>query len=65
VALLLLPLAYFSGWPAWALWAAVMLWLGRYHPMIVDGTALSPGRRELGWLAAAVFLLCFMFAPVL
>src|ERR1035438_7528272 len=33
VALLLLPMAYFSGWPAWAFWAVVMLWLGRYHPM--------------------------------
>jgi hypothetical protein len=65
VAALLLPLAYFSGWPAWAFWGVVMLWLGRYHPMIVDAAEMSDGRRELGWLAAAIFLLCFMFAPVL
>jgi len=65
VAVLLLPLAYFSGWPAWALWAVAMLWLGRYHPMIVDAAKLSDGRRKLGWTAAAIFLLCFMFAPVL
>jgi len=65
VAVLLLPLAYFSGWPAWALWAVIMLWLGRYHPMIVDAAKLSVGRRQLGWTAAVIFLLCFMFAPVL
>jgi membrane-associated protease RseP (regulator of RpoE activity) len=64
VALLLLPLAYFSGWPAWAFWGVVMLWLGRYHPMIMDAAELSYGRRELGWLAAAIFVLCFMFTPV-
>jgi membrane-associated protease RseP (regulator of RpoE activity) len=64
VALLLLPLAYFSGWPWWAAWAVVMLWLGRYHPVIIDSTEMSIGRRRLGWLAAAMFLLCFVLAPV-
>ena len=64
VSLLLLPLAYFSGWYAWAVWGVVMLWLGRYHPMIVDNAELSGGRRELGWLAAAIFVVCFMFTPV-
>lgn len=62
VAVLLLPLTYF--WWVWAAWAAAMLWLGKYHPMIVDPAEMSPGRRKLGWLAAAIFLLCFMFAPV-
>jgi hypothetical protein len=62
VAVLLLPLAYW--WWVWALWAAAMLWLGRYHPMIFDTAEMSPGRRKLGWLAAAIFLLCFLFAPV-
>jgi len=62
VALLLLPLTYF--WWVWALWAAAMLWLGKYHPMIVDTTPMSPGRKKLGWLAVAIFVLCFMFAPV-
>jgi membrane-associated protease RseP (regulator of RpoE activity) len=65
IAVLLLPLAYFSGWPGWAFWGVAMLWLGRYHPMIVDAAKLSAGRRKLGWTAAAIFLLCFMFAPVL
>ena len=62
VAALLLPLAYF--WWVWALWAVAMLWLGKYHPMIVDTAEMSPSRKKLGWLAVVIFLLCFMFAPV-
>jgi membrane-associated protease RseP (regulator of RpoE activity) len=64
VALLLLPLAWFSGWPWWAVWAVAMLWLGRYHPMIFDTNRMSVDRRNLAWLAAVVFILCFVFAPV-
>jgi membrane-associated protease RseP (regulator of RpoE activity) len=62
VAAMLLPLTYF--WWVWALWAVAMLWLGKYHPIIVDATPMSAGRKKLGWLAVAIFLLCFMFAPV-
>jgi membrane-associated protease RseP (regulator of RpoE activity) len=62
VAALLLPLTYF--WWVWALWAIGMLWLGKYHPVIVDAADMSPGRKRLGWLAMVIFLLCFMFAPV-
>lgn len=62
VAVALLPLAYL--WWVWALWAAAMLWLGKYHPMIVDPSQMSAGRQKLGWLAAVIFFLCFMFAPV-
>jgi len=62
VAALLLPLAFL--WWVWALWAVAMLWLGRYHPMIFDTAEMSPGRQKLAWLAAAIFLVCFMFAPV-
>lgn len=62
VAAVLLPLAWL--WWVWAFWAVAMLWLGRYHPMIVDRSEMSADRRKLGWLAAAIFLLCFMFVPV-
>jgi membrane-associated protease RseP (regulator of RpoE activity) len=62
VAIILLPMAYL--WWVWALWGIAMLWLGRYHPMIIDAEEMSAGRRQLGWLAAAIFLICFMFAPV-
>jgi membrane-associated protease RseP (regulator of RpoE activity) len=62
VAALLLPLAYF--WWVWALWAVAMLWLGKYHPVIVDHAEMSLGRTKLGWVAVVIFLLCFMVAPV-
>lgn len=61
-AALLIPLAYF--WWVWAVWAGVMLWLGRYHPMIVDDEEMSPDRVQLGWFALAIFVLCFMYQPV-
>jgi hypothetical protein len=41
-----------------------MLWLGKYHPVIVDAAEMSSGRRKLGYLAVVIFLLCFIFAPV-
>ena len=62
VAAVLLPLTYF--WWVWAVWAIAMLWLGRYHPMIIDAAEMDRGRRTLGWAAAAIFILCFIFAPV-
>jgi len=61
-ALLLLPLVKF--WLLWPIWGLLMLWLGRYHPMIVDPSELSGGRRKLGIVALAIFLLCFIVAPV-
>jgi hypothetical protein len=42
----------------------VLLWLGRRHPVICDDSVLTPGRRRLGWVALAVFILCFIYAPV-
>lgn len=60
--ILLLPLGFF--WLGWLFWGLVLLWLGRRHPMICDDTPLTPGRRKLGWIALAVFILCFIYAPV-
>jgi membrane-associated protease RseP (regulator of RpoE activity) len=60
--LLLLPLGFF--WLGWLFWGLVLLWLGRRHPTICDDTRLPPGRRKLGWIALAVFILCFIYAPV-
>jgi hypothetical protein len=59
----LVPLGFFYWW-AWLFWAAVLFWLGRRHPYIFDPSPLSPGRRQLGWLALLIFALCFMAAPV-
>lgn len=57
----LLPLR--ETWLGWSVWGLVLLWLGRRHPAIHDPAPMSPGRRWLGWLALAMFLLCFMFDP--
>jgi membrane-associated protease RseP (regulator of RpoE activity) len=62
LSILLLPFGFF--WLGWLFWGLVLLWLGRRHPMICDDTRLSPGRRKLGWIALAIFILCFIYAPV-
>ena len=51
-------------WAGWSLWGLILLRLGRHHPVIVDHTGLTPGRRTLGWVALAVFLLCFALEPI-
>jgi membrane-associated protease RseP (regulator of RpoE activity) len=59
--ILMLPLGIL--WPAWFFWAIVLWWLGRRHPVIHDSTELSAARRMLGWLALAIFILCFTYQP--
>lgn len=59
----LIPLGIFYWW-VWLFWAVILFWLGRRHPAILDETDIGPGRRKLGWVALAVFLLCFTFAPI-
>jgi membrane-associated protease RseP (regulator of RpoE activity) len=59
--ILMLPLAIF--WNAWLFWAVVLWWLGRRHPMICDATEPTAPRRKLGWLALAIFILCFTYQP--
>ncbi len=60
--LALIPLARL--WLAWLGWAAILFWLGRRHPVIFDPTDLGAGRRKLGWISLAIFVLCFMPAPI-
>jgi membrane-associated protease RseP (regulator of RpoE activity) len=57
----LVPLALL--WPAWLFWAAI-LFFGRRHPVVYDLNDLGRGRRQLGWIALIVFIVCFTFAPV-
>jgi membrane-associated protease RseP (regulator of RpoE activity) len=59
---LLLPLGKF--WLGWLLWAILLFWLGRRHPGIYDSSDLGAGRRQLAWIALAVFILCFTFVPI-
>ena len=51
-------------WPAWLFWAVILFFLGRRHPVVYDLSDLGRGRYQLGWIALAVFILCFTFAPV-
>lgn len=50
-------------WPWWA-WAVLLFFFGLKHPPIFDPAPLSRERRWLAILALALFLLCFMPAPV-
>jgi membrane-associated protease RseP (regulator of RpoE activity) len=59
--ILMLPLGIF--WTAWFFWAIVLWLLGRRHPMIYDDTEPTAARRKLGWLALAIFILCFTWQP--
>jgi membrane-associated protease RseP (regulator of RpoE activity) len=61
----LLPLGLFTKYYAWFLWAALLYIFCLRHPAIFDATRLSPGRRWLGYLALAIFVLCFMTTPLL
>ncbi len=58
----MLPLGVF--WYGWAFWGIVLLLVGRRHPSIYDAGSLGPERRRLGWIALAIFLLCFSYAPI-
>jgi Peptidase family M50 len=51
-------------WAGWSFWGLIMLRLGRYHPVVHDPAELTPGRRTLGWIALAVFVLCFAVEPI-
>lgn len=60
---LLVPLGVFYWW-VWLLWAVMLFWLGRRHPVIYDTAELGRGRLQLGYAALAIFVLCFTVAPV-
>ncbi|MGD0361840.1 MAG: site-2 protease family protein [Bryobacteraceae bacterium] len=61
----LVPLGIFGHWWPWCLWAVALFILARRHPVIVDPSGLSKGRKWLALAALIVFLLCFTVAPVL
>ncbi|MBV9506410.1 MAG: site-2 protease family protein [Acidobacteriia bacterium] len=60
--LALVPLGYF--WRVWLVWALVLFFFGRRHPVVYDESDLGRGRRQLGWVALVLFILCFTFAPL-
>jgi len=60
--IMLLPLGLL--WWPWFFWALILLWLGRNHPVVYDPTVLDGDRIRLGWIALAIFALCFSWAPI-
>lgn len=59
--LMMLPLGFL--WNPWFFWAVILWWLGRRHPAIYDSSELGEARGKLGWLALAIFILCFTYQP--
>jgi membrane-associated protease RseP (regulator of RpoE activity) len=60
----LIPLGLFY-WPGWLLWTTVLLFIGLRHPMTLDDSApLKPRHTALGWIALAMFVLCFTPIPI-
>ncbi len=51
-------------WSGWLVWAALLFIFARKHPAIYDLTEINMARRKLGVLALAIFVLCFMLAPI-
>ncbi|MEM0961486.1 MAG: site-2 protease family protein [Bacteroidota bacterium] len=58
-------LAISVGWTGWMFWVAMILFVIRVdHPPVQIDEPLTPGRKALGWLCLAIFLLCFSIQPI-
>jgi membrane-associated protease RseP (regulator of RpoE activity) len=65
VALVLLPLAVWYWW-GWLMWAILLLAIGFRHPPLIDRwEPLDRKRHVWAAVALAIFLLCFMPAPLI
>ena len=52
------------GWSGWLFWAVILFFVIKIkHPPIYDDTALDGKRKVIGYLAIAIFILCFIPAP--
>jgi membrane-associated protease RseP (regulator of RpoE activity) len=51
-------------WLGWIVWALIILLLGLKHPRVIDQEKLSLGRRILGGVITAIFVLSFSPAPI-
>ena len=59
----LIPLGLFY-WQGWLFWTTVLLIIGFRHPMTLDDSIpLSRRHVWLGWIALAMFVLCFTPMP--
>jgi membrane-associated protease RseP (regulator of RpoE activity) len=58
------PLMRF-GYTGWFFFCLMIVWLIKVkHPPVVRDQALTPRRRVLGYLAIAIFVLCFSLRPI-
>ena len=64
VHLILLPMGLFF-WPGWLIWCVLLLFiLGTKHPPTMDDhVPLDSGRKLIGWIALALFVLTFTPVP--
>jgi membrane-associated protease RseP (regulator of RpoE activity) len=61
--LVLLPLGIFC-WIGWMVWAAILLFLGLRHPMLIEpAESLGRGRKILALVAALILVLTFVPTP--
>ncbi|MFO8099201.1 MAG: site-2 protease family protein [Salinibacter sp.] len=59
------PMLTQYGYTGWLVWTLLIIFLIRVeHPPVVQRNRLTPGRRVLGYLAIAIFLLCFSIRPL-
>lgn len=53
------------GYAGWLVWTLLIVFLVRVdHPPVVHEQRLPPRRRVLGWIAIAIFVLCFSIQPI-
>jgi hypothetical protein len=53
------------GYTGWLVWTLLIVFLIRVeHPPVVQEESLTPTRRALGYLAIAIFILCFSIRPL-
>jgi hypothetical protein len=53
------------GWTGWLVWSLLIVFLVRVeHPPVLRPQRLTPARRVLGYLAIAIFILCFSLQPL-
>jgi len=53
------------GWTGWLVWSLLIVFLVRVeHPPVLRTQRLTPARRGLGYLAIAIFILCFSLQPL-